>query len=50
MKYSNMHSGLFKIDKYSVNTVLKKLKMTFSMIITKIYNDSICNSLDMIEI
>ena len=31
----------FKNDKYSVNAVLEKLKMTVSMIIVKMYNDSI---------
>ena len=30
----------FKNDKYSVNMVLEKLKMTVSMIIAKIYIDS----------
>ena len=31
----------FKNDKYSVNTVLEKLRMTVSMITMKIYKDSI---------
>ena len=39
----------FKIDKYSANVVLKKLKMTFSMIIMEIYNDSIYNGLIIIK-
>ena len=39
----------FKNDKYSINAVLKKLKMTVSMIIMKIYNDSIYNSLEIIK-
>ena len=39
----------FKNDKYSANVVLKKLKMTISMIIMEIYNDSIYNGLGIIQ-
>ena len=40
----------FYNNKYSVNAVLKKLKTTVSMIIMKVYNDSIYDGLEMIEI
>ena len=39
----------FKNDKYNAYVVLKKLKMTASMIIMEIYNDSIYNGLAIIK-
>ena len=40
----------FKNDKYIANAVLKKLKMTVSMIIMKMYKDGIYDGLEIIKI